>query len=130
MVYIYSLCFQVHVFLTSCANILNFRATCTCAVAVQSGDDVIVFDRCGLLFGPMNVMSYINGELTPGTNVYSFDNGASYRVCFFFSSDFNVFIPLCIAPATLHQAALHCHSSIFKSAARNICSNTFYLHYM
>ena len=77
--------FQVHTFLRACGNFLNGDATCTCAMAVQSGDDVFVFDRCGAqrdstVTGAINVKAYINGVLTKGTRVLKFDSGNKYEV--------------------------------------------------
>ena len=69
-------------------------ASCNCAVAVQSGDDVIVIDRCRrdrktlrrLLggrtkqFTKMSVDVYLNGELTLGTHVYEEADGRKYVI--------------------------------------------------
>ena len=69
-------------FLRKCGS----EATCNCAVAVKSGDDVIVVDRCGARQGnsrqdiPMTVTAYLNGNLTSGTKVYQYKGGDEYRV--------------------------------------------------
>ena len=76
--------FQVHSYFRQCNP--NNAATCTCAVAVQSGDDVFVIDRCGEVPGgpnsaPITITPYITGgELTAGTLIYRYDGGTKYRV--------------------------------------------------
>ena len=84
---------QVHAIYQQCGHLM--LASCNCAVAVQSGDDVIVIDRCTRkrrpflhIDGtydddPLTVMSvdlYLNGELTEGTRVYEESDGKKYIV--------------------------------------------------
>ena len=74
--------FQVRLFTRSC----NGKAACNCAVAVKSGDDVILFDRCGAQQGeadgrPIQFQMLVNGELTTGTRVIRRDDGKAYEVC-------------------------------------------------
>ena len=54
--------------------------TCICTIAVQSGDDVLVLNKCqenedpdgfSLIPGELTTQLYLNGELTPGTYIYS-----------------------------------------------------------
>lgn len=54
-------------------------------MAARIGDDVIVFDRCGASKKkakkqPLVPKLFLNGELTPGTAVTSFNNGRKYKV--------------------------------------------------
>lgn len=71
---------QVRTFYKNC----NGKASCNCAVAVKVEDDVIVIDRCSevksrkVTAKPIQIRSYINGEVTPGLRVYR--TGAEYRV--------------------------------------------------
>ena len=74
--------FQIRLFTRSC----NGKAACNCAVAVKSGDDVILFDRCGAQQGkadgrPIQFQMLVNGELTTGTRVIRRDDGKAYEVC-------------------------------------------------
>ena len=82
-IYVCHCAIQVNTFLRQCAAVAE--ATCNCAVAVKSGDDVIVIDRCGAKRGsrvdvPMTVTAYLNGKLTSGTKVYQYKGGDEYRV--------------------------------------------------
>ena len=55
--------------------------TCTCAVIVQSGDDVVVFDRCNpVTDGAVDVRLYLNDQLSENTQVMQFADGGKYRV--------------------------------------------------
>ncbi|XP_033756294.1 uncharacterized protein LOC117339038 [Pecten maximus] len=71
---------SVRVFFRKC----NGRAACNCAVAVRSGDDVILIDRCGPdsdnAQPHLDVRSYINDDLTLGTRVVKYEGGKEYRV--------------------------------------------------
>lgn len=74
--------FQVRTFYRKCNK---GRATCNCAVAVRSGDDVIVIDRCGPTstagkYKALKITLYLNGELTKGTKVLAFGGGKKYEV--------------------------------------------------
>ena len=84
---------QVHVIYQLCGHLVS--ASCNCAVAVQSGDDVIVIDRCvrkrkpftqldgTVVTDPLTVMSvnlFLNGQLTPGTHIYQDGDGKKYFV--------------------------------------------------
>lgn len=71
--------FEVRTFYRNC----NKKASCNCAVAVRSGDDVILIDRCGPSMGkrsPMTIKIYLNGGLTPGTKILQFSGGKKYKV--------------------------------------------------
>uniref|UniRef100_A0A0L8G0B6 VWFD domain-containing protein n=1 Tax=Octopus bimaculoides TaxID=37653 RepID=A0A0L8G0B6_OCTBM len=62
--------YAVHAFYKSCFG----AASCNCAVAALSGDDVILIDGCGLdrkasKSSPFKIKMYVNGKLTPGTRV-------------------------------------------------------------
>ncbi|XP_035829885.1 uncharacterized protein LOC106014199 isoform X2 [Aplysia californica] len=61
--------YEVRAFQRSC----NGKAACNCGVAIKSGDDVIVLDRCGFKRGgpsiPLKPQVYYNNELTPGTKI-------------------------------------------------------------
>ena len=84
----YKPCPQVHSFYRDCDGRPR-GATCNCAVAIRSGDDVIIMDRC---FGdgqfgnkirrnaPLDIQLYLNGELTPGTVVTRLRGGKEIRV--------------------------------------------------
>ena len=84
---------QVEVVTYPCHN----KGTCTCAVAVKTGDDVIVVDRCkrpndrkvkrfddtGEVFSdskasadmaPMRIAMYLNGQLTDGADISMIHN--------------------------------------------------------
>ncbi|GAB1607640.1 hypothetical protein Ahia01_001047900 [Argonauta hians] len=72
--------YAVHTFYQSCASTVS----CNCGVAVKSGDDVIVIDRCESTRRnrnqPILITLYNNGELTPGTRIYSLDGGNKFKV--------------------------------------------------
>ena len=85
------LLFQIHTVYQKCDN--NIPASCNCAVAVRSGDDVFVIDRCFRQTKPFNRLKgatknltymiaelYLNGKLTPATRVYRKDDGMKYIV--------------------------------------------------
>ena len=58
-------------------------ATCNCGVAVRSGDDVFVVERCRRDDGadqPLRAQLYVNGNLTLGTFIYSEYEGQRYHV--------------------------------------------------
>ena len=63
---------QVHGFYRDCGG-----PVCNCAAAIKSGDDVIVFDRCGAMRDADHAKKdkviektvYLNGDLTAGTVV-------------------------------------------------------------
>lgn len=98
---------QVHARYAKCSS--SSRATCNCAVAIKSGDDVITFTGCNgggstatthghnifdLLFhrhhnhhhhssshtAPIAVALYKNGQLTPGTYIRRYGCGQKYEV--------------------------------------------------
>ena len=62
------------------------RASCNCAVAIQAGDDVVIFDKCGPSatnensFYPMSAHMFRRGILTPGFRVLSQYEGRQYKV--------------------------------------------------
>nr|XP_034327587.1 uncharacterized protein LOC105328884 [Crassostrea gigas] len=64
----------------------NLRAACNCAVAIKSGNDVILVDVCGPSRGAstkrtiFTIKMYLNGELTPGTEVISHNGGKTFEV--------------------------------------------------
>ena len=77
----------MHAFYRACGT--TNGASCNCAVSIQSGDDVIVIDQCGPT-KPLTkqerdtkrqrVHLYLNGELTPGTQVRKLRGGKTYQV--------------------------------------------------
>ena len=74
---------QVQVIYQRCTPDVDF--TCTCAVAVKSGDDVFVVDRCrrsGQANADvvMRTVMFVNGDVTPGTRVFSQSDGADMKV--------------------------------------------------
>ena len=92
---------QVDVVYQKCE--LTVEASCNCAVAIQSGDDVIVIDRCyrerkvvplvkldganvrnakprHAVTTRMTVQLYINDKLTPATKVFQEADGKKYFV--------------------------------------------------
>lgn len=61
------------------------EASCNCAVAIKSGDDVIIFDRCGPTKSEredrsLDIKVILNGQLTPGTKILRFGGGKKYEV--------------------------------------------------
>ena len=73
----------MNVYFKLCSNIWNSDATCSCAVFVQSGDDVIVIDSCGPraeAVGTMTVTIFNNGPLTRGTRILSYNGRTKYKV--------------------------------------------------
>ena len=78
--------YAVHVFQRKC----NDFAACLCAIAIRSGDDVIVIDSCGPNETPVSrtpqleVRLYLNSGLTPGTQIEQYNGGTSYKVSFDF----------------------------------------------
>ena len=73
---------QVQVIYQKCDQSTN--ASCNCAVAVKSGDDVFVLDKCrrkgqtGQITA--SAIVYANGNLTKGTRVFRKDGGLRYDV--------------------------------------------------
>jgi hypothetical protein len=80
--------FQVRTFYRRC----NRVAACNCAVAVRSGDDVILVDVCGPSMKktsrrtPYTLKMYLSGDLTPGTEVIRKSGGKTYEVRIAFKS--------------------------------------------
>lgn len=87
------LVWQVHAIYQKCRP--NLLASCNCGVAVQSGDDVIVIDRClrrqlrvpdfrsrwSSESGPaMVIQLFLNGDLTQGTKIHKDADGKKYLV--------------------------------------------------
>ena len=74
----------------------GINASCNCAVAVKSGDDVIVIDKCRRITPPfyglgstssnpptvLTTTIYLNGELTPATKIYEEADGMMIYVSF------------------------------------------------
>ncbi|XP_056005500.1 uncharacterized protein LOC130050218 isoform X5 [Ostrea edulis] len=77
-----SLSYEVRTFYRKC----DTRASCNCAIAVRSGDDVILVDVCGPTMGkspkqtPYTIKMYLNGDLTPGTEVIRRFGGKTYEI--------------------------------------------------
>ena len=63
---------------------VHLDATCNCAVAVRSGDDIILIDGCGpnseIRNKRMRVNVYKNGDLTEGTRLFTESNGRVNKV--------------------------------------------------
>lgn len=73
---------QVRGWFQSCGR----GGSCTCAVAVRSGDDVLIIDSCDRPDGselPLDTTLYKNGELTPGTVIVSENEGKVHKVSLF-----------------------------------------------
>ena len=74
--------YEVRTFQRRC----NGHAACHCAIAIRSGDDVILVDSCGPESTPkkrtpqIEVRLYLNGDLTPGTEIIQYDGGRTYKV--------------------------------------------------
>lgn len=54
-------------------------------MAIKSGDDVIIFDRCGPTKSEredrsLDIKVILNGQLTPGTKILRFGGGKKYEV--------------------------------------------------
>ena len=71
----------------SCSTQKYRDATCNCAFAIRTRDDVILIDRCGTKKTeelsedtPITVKMLLNGNLTRGTSVRSVDGGKKYYV--------------------------------------------------
>ncbi|XP_061171737.1 von Willebrand factor D and EGF domain-containing protein-like [Saccostrea echinata] len=77
-----SLPYEVRTYYRRCNNV----AACNCAVVVRSVDDVILIDVCGPSMGqssrrtPHNLKMYLNGDLTPGTEIIRIAGGKSYEI--------------------------------------------------
>ncbi|XP_059165052.1 uncharacterized protein LOC131947771 [Physella acuta] len=78
--------YQVQVNYRSCSS-SRMTATCNCITAVQSGDDVVVFNSCDARqnkqrpdAAAIDVQIFINGELTPGTKIKQLAGGQQYEV--------------------------------------------------
>ncbi|XP_059159141.1 uncharacterized protein LOC131943151 [Physella acuta] len=62
------------------------KASCNCALIVRAGKTVVRIDRCGPLIGdperqyPLNVDMVVDGGLTQGLTVASFDDGRKYEI--------------------------------------------------
>lgn len=79
---------QIQVAYQACNT--NTTESCSCAVAIKSGDDVFVLDRCRLHSNYcsegdescrlLRAVLYLNGELTPGTRIFQTDGGLGYQV--------------------------------------------------
>ena len=72
--------YEVRPFIRRCGNV-----ACNCAVAIRSGDDIILIDSCGprdapYAAGTLVVRFYLNGDLTPGTSLHQYDDGLKYEV--------------------------------------------------
>lgn len=66
-----------------CESNQSSDATCNCGVAVKSGDDVFVVERCRKDDGadqPIRAQLYLNGNLTMGTFIFSEYDGQRYHV--------------------------------------------------
>ena len=82
---------EVRTYLRACTQGLP-AATCNCAVAIRSGDDVIIMDRCGAgkpdengalsteKDRRMTMAMYLNGELTEGTSIEKKKGGKKFYV--------------------------------------------------
>ncbi len=90
VIIIIGLC-QIHVVYQKCDK--TIAASCNCAVAVRSGDDVFVLDRCFRHTKPFNrlrghtedttylkTVLHLNGDLTPATRIHRKDDGLKYIV--------------------------------------------------
>ena len=67
----------------TCEADQSSEATCNCGVAVRSGDDVFVAERCRRDDGadqPLRSQLYLNGELTQGTFIFSEYEGQRFHV--------------------------------------------------
>lgn len=55
---------------------------CPCAVAVKSGDDVTLINRCTRDDKQVTTVTtmFLNGDLTPNTRVFQFDEGRTKQV--------------------------------------------------
>ena len=74
---------QVQVIYQTCEVGQSSEATCNCGVAVRSGDDVFVAERCRRDDGadqPLRSQLYLNGELTQGTFIFSEYEGQRFHV--------------------------------------------------
>ncbi|GFR90472.1 von Willebrand factor D and EGF domain-containing protein, partial [Elysia marginata] len=68
--------YEVRAFQLSC----NGKAACNCAVAVKSGDDVILLDGCRSKTEPLRTKIFTNGELTEGTRVQYRQQKGTYKI--------------------------------------------------
>ena len=59
------------------------KSICNCAVAVKSGDDVYVVDKCDQDdMSALKLRKYMHGDGIPGTRVLSFEDGNELRVSY------------------------------------------------
>ena len=75
--------FQVHIFQRKCNSLID--ASCNSAVAIKSGDDVIIIDAGGpkvISRKGLKINMYLNGELTPGTKIIKHKGGSKFDVRF------------------------------------------------
>ncbi|ELT95338.1 hypothetical protein CAPTEDRAFT_211586 [Capitella teleta] len=76
--------YEVQAIYQACTD--NVTESCNCAVAVRSGDDVFVVDRCRRSSCAsedcqlMKATMYTNGQITPGTRVFAKNGGLRYDV--------------------------------------------------
>ncbi|GFR90478.1 von Willebrand factor D and EGF domain-containing protein [Elysia marginata] len=77
---------EIRSFYRKCAA--QDSVSCNCAVAIQAGDDVVIFDKCGPSAGntgsfyPMSAHMFRRGILTPGFRILSQYEGREYKVIF------------------------------------------------
>lgn len=75
--------FQVQVIQQNCTS--ETPASCTCAVAVRSGDDVFLIDKCRSVGSddvpPTTIAVLLNGDLNPGTRIFNKEDGHKWEVC-------------------------------------------------
>ena len=75
----------MHTFQRRC-NPGNPGAACNSAVAIKSGDDVILIDGGGpkvVAKRGLTIDLYLNGELTPGTKIVQHRGGKKFDVSIF-----------------------------------------------
>ena len=73
----------MHTFQRKCNPTID--ASCNSAVAIKSGDDVILIDGGGpkvISKKGLKIKMYLNGELTPGTKIVKHKGGSKFDVRF------------------------------------------------
>ena len=99
--------YEVRPFIRRCGNV-----ACNCAVAIRSGDDIILIDSCGprdapYAAGTLVVRFYLNGDLTPGTSLHQLNDGLKYEVMVAYVYIWMVKGTAAVSPSLTHWRYFH-----------------------
>ena len=101
----------MHTFFKECGK---KKASCNSGVAIQAGDDVIMIEAGKKKKkAALDVIGYINGDLTEGTRVIKYKGGSKYRVMsyveiiylFFDALDIDQYMDCQSKNVTCHESA-------------------------